>query len=241
MDPRERFAGDEEALRTAFQGMRTGLWTCLPGIIQSFNTDDPGNVTAVVQPAIQGVIQSPDGSYQAVNLPLLPDVPVVFPRGGGCTLTFPIQPGDECLVVFSSRCIDGWWQSGGVQLPMEPRMHDLSDGFAILGPQSKPNKIQNISTDSVQLRSDDGEAFVSINPQTHDVQITTSGDASVQADGKITLTGDVTITGNLSVNGDVRGDGSATFDGDVTGDGVSLRSHKHTLVKLGTDKSGPPG
>lgn len=171
MDPRERFAGEEEALRTAMQGMRAGLWTCLPGIVQSFNTDDPGNVTAVIQPSIMGVVQAQDGTYQAVNLPLLPDVPVVFPRGGGCTLTFPIQPGDECLVVFSSRCIDGWWQSGGVQLPMEPRMHDLSDGFAILGPQSKPNKIANISTTEVQLRSDDGQAFISLNPISYGVTI----------------------------------------------------------------------
>src|SRR5206468_11453284 len=127
MDPRERFAGPEETLRAAFQGLRASMWTALPGYFVSFNTDDPGNITAVVQPGAKGVVRDPAGNAAAVDLPVLPDVPVVFPSGGGCTLTFPLQPGDECLAVFASRCIDGWWQSGGSQLPVEPRMHDLAD------------------------------------------------------------------------------------------------------------------
>ena len=65
-------------------------------------------------------------------------MPVVFPGGGGFALTFPVAAGDECLVVFASRCIDAWWQSGGVGEPMEPRMHDLSDGFALIGVRSQP-------------------------------------------------------------------------------------------------------
>ncbi|MFW8450019.1 Gp138 family membrane-puncturing spike protein, partial [Klebsiella pneumoniae] len=69
------------------------------------------------------------GAQVSVNLPLLVDVPVVFPRGGGCTLTFPVKPGDECLVIFADRCIDFWWQSGGIQEPVDERMHDLSDAF----------------------------------------------------------------------------------------------------------------
>ena len=33
---------------------------------------------------------------------------------------------------------DSWWQSGGIGVPIESRMHDLSDGFAILAPTSQP-------------------------------------------------------------------------------------------------------
>jgi hypothetical protein len=216
MDRRERFAGNEEALRLAMTGMRAAMWTALPGVVVSFNTDDPGKVTAVIQPAIKGVRQKSDGSYEAVNLPVLPDVPVVFPRGGGCTLTFPIKAGDECLVVFSSRCIDAWWQSGGVQLPMEPRMHDLSDGFAILGPQSNPQAIPNISVDAVQLRSDDGATFIELNPTTHAVTITTP-----DSPGAVILNSqNVQVNGNLATSGNVTvGTGAtasfSTYDGQV--------------------------
>lgn len=220
MDYRERFAELEEALRMALRAERASVWTTLPGIIVSF---DPDEVTAVVRPALQGVIQAADGTASAVDLPLLIHCPVVFPRGGGVTLTFPIAPGDECLLSFSARCIDGWWQAGGVQLPMEPRMHDLSDGFCTVGPMSQVRKIAGISTTTAQLRTDDGAAFVDLDPATHAIRATTTGDVHVTAGGAlsaditgaatvhassasvtaptIALIGAVSVTGTLSVSG----------------------------------------
>ena len=93
-------------------------------------------MTVTVQPSIRGRVEQPDGSTKSVALPLLVDVPAVFPSGGGFTLTFPIHQGDECLVVFADRCIDAWWQSGGIGEPLETRTHNLSDGFALVGPFS---------------------------------------------------------------------------------------------------------
>lgn len=116
----------------------SSLRVSMPGIVQSF---DPVTVTAVVQPAIKGYEPDSNGVNQSTTLPLLVDVPVVFPRGGGCTLTFPVKAGDECLVIFADRCIDFWWQSGGVQEPVDDRTHDLSDAFCIVGPQSLAKKL----------------------------------------------------------------------------------------------------
>ncbi|HBE5967647.1 TPA: translation initiation factor IF-2, partial [Escherichia coli] len=121
----------------------SALRVSMPGIVQSFN---PDTVTVVVQPAIKGYEPDSNGINQSTTLPLLVDVPVVFPRGGGCTLTFPVKAGDECLVIFADRCIDFWWQSGGIQEPVDDRMHDLSDAFCIVGPQSQAQKISGIST-----------------------------------------------------------------------------------------------
>lgn len=200
MDSKERFAGLEEALRLALDAAGARIWTTLPGIIVSFDADA---VTAVVQPALQGVIQSQDGTAAAVDLPLLIHVPVVFPRGGGVTLTFPIAEGDECQLSFSARCIDGWWQSGGVQLPMDTRMHDLSDAFCTVGPQSQVKKISGISTTTAQLRTDDGEAYIELDPASHAINAVTSGDVTVNADGDVDITagGDaaVTVGGDLDV------------------------------------------
>lgn len=137
----------------------SALRVSMPGIVQSF---DPDTVTVVVQPAIKGYEPDSNGINQSTTLPLLVDVPVVFPRGGGCTLTFPVKAGDECLVVFADRCIDFWWQNGGVQEPVDDRMHDLSDAFCIVGPQSQAQKISGISTSAAQLRTDDGAAFVEV-------------------------------------------------------------------------------
>ena len=102
----------------------------------------------------------PDGSEKDVALPLLLDCPIMFQGGGGFIGTFPIGVGDEALVVFASRCIDSWWQSGGIQTQAELRMHDLSDGFAFIGPKSQPNVISGgFSTTSAQIRSTDGQTF----------------------------------------------------------------------------------
>ncbi|MFQ9867084.1 MAG: Gp138 family membrane-puncturing spike protein [Bilophila wadsworthia] len=124
MDRRERWAEPVEALRAALDGRQAEMWTALPGIVQSF---DPAAMTVSVQPAVAGRISDEAGKAASVDLPILPDVPVVFPGGGGFALTFPVAAG-------TSAC--------GVRLPlhrrvvavrrrrrpMEPRMHDLSDG-----------------------------------------------------------------------------------------------------------------
>lgn len=256
IDPRERFSDLEEALRIALRAERATIWTSMPGIIVSFDSEA---VTAVVQPAIQGVVTASDGAARAVNLPQLLDVPVIFPRGGGVTLTFPVAPGDECDLHFSSRCIDGWWQSGGVQLPMDTRMHDLSDATCYVGPQSQVKKISGISTTTAQLRTDDGQAFIELNPASHAVNVTTVGDAAVTAGGDLTVdvTGHADVTaGSIAVHGpttfhdavhfkaSVTGDSTADFDGDVTGAGTSLPTHIHNVVgiQLGgsTKATNPP-
>ncbi|EIT5381619.1 hypothetical protein L2J44_003818 [Salmonella enterica] len=154
--------GSKEQADTRLAGsVMSVLRVSMPGIVQSF---DPDTVTAVVQPAIKGYEPDSNGVNQSTVLPLLVDVPVVFPRGGGCTLTFPVKAGDECLVIFADRCIDFWWQNGGVQEPVDDRVHDLSDAFCIVGPQSQAQKISGISTSAVELRSDDGGTKLSLNP-----------------------------------------------------------------------------
>jgi len=178
-----------EVLKTERDVIQSQLRVALPGIIQSF---DPDTVTAVVQPAIRYIEQDNDGGTSTSDYPLLVDVPVVFPRGGGCTLTFPVKPGDECLVIFADRCIDFWWQSGGVQEPVDSRMHDLSDAFAIVGPQSQAKKISGISASAVELRSDDGETKLSLNPSTGVIAGTAPGGFNLNglqilSDGRLQL------------------------------------------------------
>ncbi len=162
MDRRERVNDPVETLRAAMDGRQAEMWTAMPGIVQSF---DPKAMTVTVQPAVKGEFLDERGKAKAVDLPLLQDVPVCFPCGGGFTLTHPIKEGDEALVVFGSRCIDGWWQNGDIGGRPDERMHDLSDGFAIVGPHSQPRVLDpEVDKDNVQLRTDDGEAHITMMP-----------------------------------------------------------------------------
>jgi hypothetical protein len=253
MDRRERIDDPVEATRAAIEGKQAEIWTALPGIVESF---DPVAMTVSVQPAVKGQIQDEAGASKPVNLPVLVDVPVVFPCGGGFTLTHPVKTGDECLVVIASRCIDGWWQGGGVGGTPDQRMHDLSDGIAIVGPRSQAGKLSPpVDPDNVQLRTDDGQAHITMmpdytikaeNPQAS-VTITPGGDVMLKGSASINLDApSIVISGNLqwtgqggaagaySIKGALSLDGALDSTGDQTAAGISTAHHTHPGDSGGT-------
>lgn len=217
MDRREYLNDAEESLRLAMDDKVSSIWTALPGIVSAVNL---AANTVSVQPAIQGAVTDANGNVSNVNLPVLVDVPIVFPSAGGFSLTFPIVAGDEVLVIFSSRCIDTWWQSGGVGKQAEARMHDLSDGFAIAGIKSQSTKIDNISNNSVQLRNNDGDAFIEID-----------------SDGKIKLVSATSITLDAPL---VEMTGDLNVAGDSIAGTISLQTHTHSGVQTGGGNTGAP-
>lgn len=219
------------ALRANNDALQSTIWTALPGFVVKF---DPVLQTCQVQPTIQAQVLNAAGVKKNVTLPLLVDCPVVFPHGGGFALTFPINVGDECLVIFSSRCIDSWWHSSGVQVQAELRMHDLSDGFVIPGPRSQPNVIKNFQPDRVELRNDSRDTLVSIDA---------AGAVVVKAAAKITLNApevDITAT-NVKILGNVAVTGNMAVSGALGTTAVpNYALHTHTGVRGGPDISGPP-
>jgi Phage protein Gp138 N-terminal domain len=170
VDQRERTEDRLESLKVALDGRQAQMWTSLPAKVLEYNSTD---MTVRCKATIPVRIQNQDGSYTWKDIPDLPDVPVCFPRAGGFVITFPILPGDPVLVVFSSRCIDGWWASnpdvsGPQSKPYEMRMHDLSDGFAIPGPFSRPEAQGiNPSTTNLEIRDEGGTTFLQITPDGH--------------------------------------------------------------------------
>lgn len=170
MDIRERYATISDAIEAAAHGIKAGMWTSLPCHVVSVSADGQH---ADMQPAIKSSVMAPDGTSSAVNLPMLPNVPLHFPHGGGHTMTFPIKAGDEALVIFSSRPADTWRQSGGIQTQIDARMHDLSDGFALVGFRSTPNALSNVNTEATELRTNDGNTVVSL--KADEVKLTATG------------------------------------------------------------------
>jgi hypothetical protein len=199
MDRSQLLNDQEQATRLFLDGRQANTWTAMPGVVQSVNL---ALMTVEVQIAIKGEITDENENVQSVNYPLLLDVPIVFPSAGGFTLTMPITVGDEVLVIFASRCIDAWWQAGGVNnVPMEARMHDLSDAFAMPGPKSKPNVIGSISATACQLRTNDGTVYLEVSA------------TGVKVHGNLVVTGEVTASGiplSTHLHGGVTPGGSDT-------------------------------
>lgn len=130
LTPRQLFGGNEQRNDAQRRNDAANLHVCLPCIVQSYNQE---NKTIEAQPAIRERYVDENGKIQYVNYPLLVNVPVCFPSAGGYHICFPINRGDECIVVFSDLSYDNFWLHGNVQNPVEQRRHDLSDGLAYFG------------------------------------------------------------------------------------------------------------
>lgn len=223
----------ETALRQAFDGRLACLWTAMPGIVVDV---DFAEMTCSVQPTIQGIVTDEAGLQTAVNLPKLIHCPIVFPQAGGFALTLPLVANDEVLIVWASRSIDAWWQSGGIQKPIEARMHDLSDGFVIPGPCSKPNVISGISSTGAQIRNRAGTAYVEIAADGK-VKVVSASEIDITAP-TINVTGDVIVTGGLTAASLTTAGALSAATGTIGG--VPFGSHKHTGVTTGLSNTGGP-
>lgn len=240
MDTRQRYIDPEETIRVALEELQCRIWTAIPGIVQSYN---PVAGTVEVQIAIQGVRALYDGSAKYVDITQLVDVPVKYSRGGGVTLTFPIAAGDEALIVFACRCIDSWWQNGGTQnVPMNASlMHDIGDGFALIGPFSQKTILDSISTTTAQLRSNDGSTAISLDPAGQIVSVVAPGGMHITAP-TVLITGAVTVSESIEAQTTITAQGIMSSPTDVQTGTISLANHVHGgVVSGGSDTTGPIG
>jgi hypothetical protein len=192
-------SGDQDAgVRAHVQSSRNEIHTSMPGIVDKF---DAAKQTAVVRPVVHRFFRG----QGFTPLPQLFDVPVIFPRGGGFVLTFPVKQGDECILHFSERAIDNWHATGKVSEPSEFRTHDLSDACAQVGVSSLPRVVQNFNMEAVELRSLDGKSVISIDNDANIKVSAAAGDIDLSTGG----------SGNIKLN--VAGPTSQLITGVLTG------------------------
>lgn len=171
-----------EAVEGHLDGRQAQIHTSMPGTIVSYN---PQTMTATVQPALQVFHTKIDGTTEPVTMATISDVPVHFPGGGGHVLTFPVRQGDDCWLVFSERSIDNWFQHGGVQQPSDHRMHDINDPVCHVGVRSQPNVPNNVSQNTVQLRSDDGNTLIDIDGANGAIKLTAQNVTTGKSGGNV--------------------------------------------------------
>src|SRR5699024_8744323 len=86
------------------------------------------DTTVNCRPVINRVVNG-----ESIALPEFIEVPPVFLQGGSSYTAHPIAPGNSCLLLITERCFDRWYAGSDFQPPLEMRMHDYSDGFALVG------------------------------------------------------------------------------------------------------------
>lgn len=208
------------------------------GIISSYNATTN---TATIQ-LLQNQISSttPLDVDTIAPYPILKNVPIYFPGGGGYTLTFPIAAGDECVVLFNDIELDNWQVNGGTTTPQSGRVHDLSDGIAFVGIRNQTRNLTDISTTTTQLRSDDGETFIEVNGSGEIITIAAPTQINlnspiVTVQGIINVVNENSLPDPCIINGTI----IATGDIQANNGAISLIGHVHTEVQTGSDNTGP--
>lgn len=188
------------ALRSLFSEMvhticdeklKTEVRTSLPGYILSF---DATTQLAILQVGIQRL--NVDG--KKITPPPIVECPVCIPGATGGAIEVEIQPGDECLIHFSMRCIDGWRIQGGVAPLDSVERFRQSDAFAVLAPRSSGNVIPGYDNNGIKVRSKDGTKYVWLkNDSTIDIN-NGSCNVTLNPDGTVDING-LTITGSGNI------------------------------------------
>jgi hypothetical protein len=232
------------------------LLDAMDGAIQfalsNLHTATIGRVVAVsaktidVQPVISRVVDK-----QSIPLPVFTKVPPLFMQGGTSHTTYPIAVGDYCLLIITERCFDRWYEGQDSQSPAEMRMHDYSDGVAIVGLNPRASAL---TIPSVIQQTGDTNQDGNYTHQGNRVQVgdhTQTGD-HVQV-GDFTLTGNMTVNGNITCTGTISAGNFTGLSGgtmtsttsiettaDVIASGISLSGHTHDGVQPGTGNTGGP-
>ena len=137
--PRDRLS---ELLAFCWKQEMKQVHTILPGVVKSYSSSDH---RATVAPALQMGIRDKSGKIvEYVDRPLLVDVPVVHPSGGGWTVHIPLAAGDPVLLVFSMRGLERWKATFGVS-PEGGAFFGMDSAFALPGPAKNPPSVSGMA------------------------------------------------------------------------------------------------
>lgn len=149
-----------EVIETRLDVRLDGLHTTMPGKIEKW---DPALQKADVKPLLKRPLADEDGNdIDAESLPVIPDVPVRFPRadfaGSKFFMSWPLKKGDLVTLHFTERSLDQWLSkpAGEDVDPLQFRTHDLSDCFAVPGLYPFEEVLADVHPDNLVIGKDGG-------------------------------------------------------------------------------------
>lgn len=158
-----------DAIRQSILYQLNNVHTALPASIVEYDfTTQKATVQALLNKVWTDGTDTP--------IPILQNVPVIFPRAGGASLTFPVVSGDTCLLLFIERSIDQWLISGGQVSPQDPRKFDLSDAVAIMG-------LSPFSQESLATNNSD----VLLTYKDSSIRIQADGEVDIKTSSKVAI------------------------------------------------------
>lgn len=188
------------------EAARLDLDVAIPARVQRY---DAATQTANVVPLLRRPVARPDGGHDFEADPVVPSVPVLWPRVGAWALTMALAPGDSGLLL----CCDGdvgTWRAGGGDVvdPVNLQRHHLSHAVFLPGLYTRGRALARAATGTaaVVLGSDAGAARLTFK---------TDGSVEIAQGSSVVVT--IDAAGNVSLGGPGL---TALLDGVVTARGI---------------------
>jgi len=108
----------------------TGMRTLVPGQVVTFT---PATTTRAARVKVQPGQKMRLRNGDEMEIPILPAVPVWYPRGGGLSIEWPLATGDYGWILVADRAIDRWYQQGIPTAPRDGRTHDIGEAIFLPG------------------------------------------------------------------------------------------------------------
>jgi hypothetical protein len=162
-----------EIVNEAIESDRNSRYHCMPGSVVAFYASEQ---TVDVQPTVNDTRTDLDtGATFSEQWPVIPHVPIAFPRGGGYAMAFPMNVGDNVMLIAFDLDPTAWRTTGNRSDPADTRRHVGSYWWAIPCDLSVPNVMKSASTagTALVLGLDGGTPLIIINASS--IQLGSSG------------------------------------------------------------------
>lgn len=171
-----------QTLDTWFSARLEGIHTALPAQVEKY---DLNTRRASVKPLVK--LRMARGA--SVSIPVVDNVPVVFPGSAQALIHFPLSKGDGVLLVFSESALGNFLAGNGEEVSAENESRfQLTDAIAIPGLWAKAPLA--------------GEDALTIQYQKTTVRL--KGDSvEIEASGGLTFEGDLKVKGKIEAEGEV--------------------------------------
>ena len=120
------YANLAQAIRFAIRQSLKDLYTCMPGIVESYDAETRRAV-------VKGALKVVTTKKEEIEREAIHNVLVLFPWGGRSAFTFPLDPGDPVLLIYSQRGLTNWKKTLGVAAPDTIGFFSEKDAIAIPG------------------------------------------------------------------------------------------------------------
>ena len=199
------------------------LNTTMPAVISKVN-DNSINV----RPVIARVY-----AEQIIEPPIVEDVPIIWPCGGGTNMTWPLEEGDYVLLVCAQRNIETWLGGEDFKPPPDSSLLELTDCFAIAGinPESKFLPIPEKPTLN-------GDFLINGNVEIQGslyVKDETSIDSTLYVDSDVSCNSAVSVAASLSVSGESTLDGLVMANAGIVTPSISTGTLAFSSGGAGVD------